>query len=100
VAHVPIVIQREDLSEIQVPQIRYTKVQCEGATVEQALSQALAGANVHFVRSLRDPRMLLVYVLTEPDSPGDPRLIVTNRKRAAQRGWLPDQFVIDSTTAK
>jgi hypothetical protein len=93
-AKVPIVVNVDDLAEVQVPRIRYVKVHCDNATVEQALSQAIVWANPHFVRSLEDPRLELVYVLSEPDQAEPARLIVTTRKRAAQRGWLPESFVV------
>lgn len=86
---VPIRIESRDLAEARIPKIRYVEL-AAGNRAAQLLQQAVSEANVSRTASLADPQQVLVYVLRG----SKPRqgVVVTTRRRAAERGELPAIF--------
>lgn len=91
----PIRIQSDDLGEARIPRIRDLELAAVAQPIRQLLAELLIKANPDPTepQSPADPKLLLVYVVANDlNADGRQEILVTTRKRAAQRGLLPEIF--------
>ena len=96
---IPIRFEIGDLGEAGIPKIHQVELAGE-VPVGKLLGEALCQTNLYRVSSLADPQLNVVYVIQNAGDLGNESLLITSRKRAAQRGKLPDEFVIKKVVKK
>jgi hypothetical protein len=91
----PIRVQSEDLGEARIPRIREIELVADEQPAREVLAELLIKANPDPTepQSPADPKLLVVYVVANNfDRDGRQEILVTTRKRAAQRGIMPAVF--------
>jgi hypothetical protein len=93
-SRIPIRIEAVDFAEQKIPKIRVVALKGPRRTAQDLLCDALRQGNDYAVHSLADPRLEIVYVVDRRAGQGKETLVITTRKRAAQRGELPKAFAV------
>ncbi len=91
---IPIHFEPGDLREAGIARIHDVELIGGNVSAGKLLADALRQTNHHRVSSLADPLLNVVYVIQNAGDLGNESLLITSRKRAAQRGKLPDEFAI------
>ena len=91
---IPIRFEASDLREASIPKIHYVELAGGDVSAGKLLADALRQTNLHPVSSLADPLLNVVYVIQNAGDLGNESLLITSRKRAAQRGKLPAEFTL------
>jgi hypothetical protein len=91
---IPIRFEGRDLGEAGIPKIHQVDLAGGNAPAHKLLADALLQTNLYPVTSLADPQLNIVYVVQNLGDMGHESLVITSRKRAAERGKLPDEFII------
>jgi hypothetical protein len=93
-AGIPMRVLAGDLKEEMIPTNRRLELDYKNMTYEQILGDLMLKGSVELaeVSTLSDPKLKLVYVITNPDATGGQEILVTTRKRAGERGFLPAAF--------
>jgi antitoxin component of RelBE/YafQ-DinJ toxin-antitoxin module len=93
---IPIRVLANDLKEEMIPAIRQLDLHYVNMTFEQILADVMLKGNLYPTEAstVSDPKLKLVYVVTNADAGGRQEILVTTRKRAGERGLLPAAFQV------